>query len=178
MAEDKEELIDKLNQLVIQSEGNRSIQASLKLLGVLIPFLGPSISLASDIWEEHDGEKIRIAIIEWIKKADIDIKILIDKLDFIMREPSFDDYVNLLHLVIGIQKTEYLLSAPNQSINIILHSSTVEELKQFEMKGWLTLYPTGSMAPMGANNSVGNDVEDLKRPYGMGDGFKLVSELL
>ena len=58
-------------------------------------------------------------------------------------------------------------------MNIILNNQTVNEIEPFIEKGWLTIQSTGSVTNMGAGNRIGNHIEELKRPYGFGNGFTL-----
>lgn len=53
----------------------------------------------------------------------------------------------------------------------ILHDETLSEFKKYEKKGWLTIKSNGSVSSMGANNKIGNSIEDKKRPWGLGNGF-------
>lgn len=52
-----------------------------------------------------------------------------------------------------------------------LHNETLAEFKPFEKIGWIVINPHGSVALMGANNRIGNLIEDRKRPWGYGNGF-------
>ena len=47
------------------------------------------------------------------------------------------------------------------------------DLEPYINNGWISVTSTGSVTNMGAGNRVGNHIEDLKRPYGMGSGFVL-----
>jgi len=59
---------------------------------------------------------------------------------------------------------------------MVLNNQTVNELVPFIEKKWLSIQSTGSLCNMGAGNRVGNHVEELKRPWGMGSGFVLKIE--
>lgn len=66
-----------------------------------------------------------------------------------------------------------LISGQRESAHVVLNPATVEELTPYTTSGFVILKPTYSVCSMGANNRVGNEFEDLKRPYGMGNDFWL-----
>jgi hypothetical protein len=59
----------------------------------------------------------------------------------------------------------------NVHIPTILHGETLSEFKMYEKKGWLTIKSNGNLTNMGANNRIGDSIEDKKRPWGMGNGY-------
>lgn len=71
--------------------------------------------------------------------------------------------------------TEILGCVPDtgRTVKVVLNPQTVEELQPFVRNSLLTLESDGSMCSIGTGCWVGNDFEDLKRPYGMGCGFYL-----
>lgn len=54
-----------------------------------------------------------------------------------------------------------------------MNSQSREELQKYCEAGFISLSSTGSTATMGAGNRVGNHIEELKRPYGVGYGFSI-----
>lgn len=79
----------------------------------------------------------------------------------------------LLGQILGDETAKQLRSLPQQSIPLILNLATVAELEPYVTEGWISLKSTGSLCSMGCGNRVGNHIEELKRPYGMGSGFIL-----
>lgn len=59
----------------------------------------------------------------------------------------------------------------NLQVSTILHGETLSEFKLYEKKGWLTIRSNGNLTNMGANNRIGNSIEDKKRPWGLGSGY-------
>jgi len=59
------------------------------------------------------------------------------------------------------------------AVGVILNSETISEFKEYEKAGWISLQSTGGIVSMGNGNKIGNSIEDLKRPWGMGSGFIL-----
>jgi hypothetical protein len=55
----------------------------------------------------------------------------------------------------------------NVHIPTILHGETLSEFKMYEKKGWLTIKSNGNLTNMGANNRIGDSIEEKKRPWGM-----------
>jgi hypothetical protein len=62
----------------------------------------------------------------------------------------------------------------NVQVATILHGETLSEFKRYENKGWLTIKSNGNVTNMGANNLIGNSIEDKKRPWGMGNGYIII----
>jgi len=58
-------------------------------------------------------------------------------------------------------------------ISMIILISILIIYRDLTTKGWVSILPTGSICSMGAGNRVGNHIEELKRPYGLGSGFIL-----
>jgi len=88
-----------------------------------------------------------------------------------LKEPS---EANLSLLIGEVLKIELPVEYPKDGyleVNTILHGETLSEFKPYEKKGWITITPNGNVMNMGANNMIGNSIEDKKRPLGLGSGF-------
>ncbi len=81
--------------------------------------------------------------------------------------------VNLLCEIFGVVVGMQIATQAKKAAYVVLNPATVEELMPYVRAEMLTLSSNNSMCAMGANNSVGNDFEDLKRPYGIGIGYFL-----
>jgi len=75
--------------------------------------------------------------------------------------------------ILGDTITSKLLVAEGSQVEVMINPSTVAELEPYLSKKWLSLRTTGAVCSMGANNRVGNHIEEVKRPYGIGSGFVL-----
>ena len=88
------------------------------------------------------------------------------------REALADLLCEIFGVVVGMQ----LANQARRTAHVVLNPATVEELMPYVRAEMLTLRSNGSMCAMGSNNSVGNEFEDLKRPYGIGTGYFLSCE--
>lgn len=86
---------------------------------------------------------------------------------------STETLITLLAELCGADIGAQLISNPGVKLPIVLNPATVEELQPYIQRGLVTLISTGSVCSMGLNNRVGNHIEELKRPYGFGNGFLL-----
>lgn len=85
------------------------------------------------------------------------------------REALRDLLCEIFGVVVGMQ----IASQARETAHVVLNPATVEELMPFVKAEMLRMNSNNSMCSMGANNRVGNEFEDLKRPYGIGIGFFL-----
>lgn len=77
----------------------------------------------------------------------------------------------LVHEVFNLRLPKDYPIEGGLGVATILHGETLSEFKRYEKKGWLTIKSNGNVTNMGANNRIGNSIEDKKRPWGMGNGF-------
>lgn len=86
------------------------------------------------------------------------------------RNVSFE---KLLREIFDEEIANNLISKKNSKVAVMLNPITVTELDHYSELGLVEIRSTGSMMSMGAGNRIGNNVEERKRPYGMGSSFIL-----
>lgn len=87
--------------------------------------------------------------------------------------PTELQLLTLLQDILGAEISEQISKTKGSRIGLILNPVTAEELQSFVKQNIISLTPTHSMCSMGCNNSIGGHLEELKRPYGIGNGFVL-----
>ena len=172
MNKEKDELINKINQLNEKPGGKQAVRFILNVLGG-VPIAGGAIAGAGQFWGEKKQQGFNEALAEWVTKTNSDLTELSDNIDKIIQTPTKAKLSLLIGEIVGDKLAKEFLSKPNQFIPIALHSQTLNELEPFIEKNWIKIIPTHSAVQMGAGNKVGNNIEDLKRPYGYGSTFKI-----
>jgi len=86
---------------------------------------------------------------------------------------SVDSLAALLTELCGPDISSQLINNPGAQLQIVLNPASVEELQPYIQSALVVLRSTGSICSMGMNSRVGNHIEELKRPYGLGNGFLL-----
>ncbi|HCC55577.1 MAG TPA: hypothetical protein DEQ20_11785 [Desulfobulbaceae bacterium] len=86
---------------------------------------------------------------------------------------SIESLYQLLSELFGEAVATSLAANPQRSIPVVLNPLTIEELQPYINVKLISLFPTGAICSMGANSRVGNHIEELKRPFGLGNGFVL-----
>lgn len=86
---------------------------------------------------------------------------------------SIDSLTALLAELCGPDIASQLINSPGAQLPIVLNPASVEDIQPYIQRKLIELRSTGSICSMGMNNRVGNHIEELKRPYGLGNGFLL-----
>jgi len=172
MSEEKDNLIKKINELNEKPGGKQAVRYILNALGG-VPFAGGVIAGTGQLWGEKEQQKFNTAIAEWATKADTDLKAISENIDELLQTPTKAKLSLLMGEVVGDELAKNFLSKPNQYIPIALHSQTLAELEPFIAKSWISINPTHGTVQMGGGNRVGNNIEELKRPYGFGSTFNI-----
>ncbi len=172
MSKEKETLIVKMNQIIDKPGGKRAAIFILNALGV-IPAVGGLFSVSAGFWSEKEQQNFNKLLTEWASQTDSDSNDVLVKINSLLQTPTKPKMALLFGEIIGNEKAEIFLEKRGNQIPLVLHDQTINELQPFIDKGWLSIQTTGSMSKMGAGNQVGNHIEELKRPYGMGSGFVL-----
>jgi hypothetical protein len=166
---ERDNALAKINLILAKPGGKQAVRYGLSALGS-IPFVGGAIAGAGSLAGEREQQAVNEQVYDWAKLADADITDLCGKLAEILVEATVASLALLLGEVLGDAGATSLLSS-GKEVCVVLNPSTVEELRPFEQKGWISITSTGATCSMGANNRVGDHIEELKRPYGMGGGF-------
>jgi len=87
---------------------------------------------------------------------------------------SIDSLITLLGEIFGAEMAKQLCAMKNNSICVILNPITINELQPYLKEKWLSLQSTGSICSMGCGSRIGGHFEELKHPYGIGNGFTLI----
>jgi hypothetical protein len=161
---DREQALQKVDLMLARPGGKLFIRYCLNMLGS-IPVLGGAVSGAGSLWAEKDQHILNEEFMNWARLADAELNRLVDLIESMQKGPSEAAFFLIIAEVLG--RTPKV----NESIPVILNPATTEELQPYIAKGWLSLRASGAVCSMGCNNRIGNHVEDLKRPWGMGNGF-------
>jgi|688.fasta_scaffold648740_2 hypothetical protein len=128
---------------------------------------GGAIAGAGAAWAEIEQSKVNNEFRNWMLLADTQLEELTSLIDDLRSKPTIAAMTLLLAEIFGCVPDH------NESIPVILNPITVEDLQPFCRNNWISLQSTGAICSMGAGNRVGNHTEELKRPYGFGNGFIL-----
>tara|TARA_B100000508_G_scaffold139601_1_gene138321 strand:- start:1935 stop:2474 length:540 start_codon:yes stop_codon:yes gene_type:complete len=168
--DEEKELIEQLNEMLQKPGGKQAARFVLNALGA-IPGVGGVIAASGNVWGEKEQQKFNEKITEWASQADTDMQKVLELLDSQLREPTKANLSLLLGEVLNAELPDEYPEQGNLQVATILHGETLGEFKPYEQKGWISIAPNGNMTNMGANNRIGNSIEDKKRPWGMGNGF-------
>jgi hypothetical protein len=160
--------IDQLDKIANQPGGSRALQFTLNSASGAIPIAGGILSAIASELSEAEQEEFNTTIAGWAKVTDRNISELYELFEQLRHQVTPVSFSMLIAEVIG------RIPHANEQVPIILNPTTIEELQPYKAKGWIQLHSTGSICSIGTNCRVGNHIEDLKRPYGMGNGFIIV----
>ena len=170
MSSEKDQLIEKLNETLEKPGGKQAIRFILNSLGA-IPAFGGLFAASAGLWSEKEQQKFNELLTDWATQTDSELKDVLIKVNSLLQTPTKPKMTLLFGEIIGNKNAEMFLSKSGNQIPLVLHNQTVNELEPFIENGWITIQSTGSISMMGADNRVGNHIEEIKRPYGMGSGF-------
>lgn len=169
MSKKEDELVEQLNKLLAKPGGRQAARYALSALGG-VPFAGGALAGIGATWAEKEQHQFNLKITEWVKQADLEIDKVLELLADQLREPTKAHMALLVGEVTGMDLSEVQLPA---QVPVILNGETVSEFQPYAKRGWLALTSNGNVSNMGAGNRIGNSIEDMKRPWGMGAGFIL-----
>ena len=161
---DRRHSLEKIYELQSKPGGNQAIRYALNALGS-VPLAGGLIAGAGNLWGEKEQQAINKELENWANLADEQLNQLVSLIELLQNKPSATAFALLIPSIIGRTPKE------GESIPVVLNPATVEELQPYVQKEWLSLKSTGSICTMGCGSRVGNHIEELKRPWGMGNGF-------
>lgn len=167
---EKEELIQQLTEIINKPGGKQAARFALNALGA-IPIVGGVIAATGNVWGEKEQQVFNEKITEWASQTNFDLDKVMNVLKTELTEPT---KANLALLLGEVLNTELPSEYPNigtLQVATILNGETLSEFKPYEKKGLITITSNGNMTNMGANNRIGNSIEDKKRPWGMGIGY-------
>ncbi|MDN5204535.1 hypothetical protein QQ008_24295 [Fulvivirgaceae bacterium BMA10] len=167
---EKDEIIQQLTEMLNKPGGKQAARFALNTMGA-IPIVGGAIAAAGAAWGEKEQQNFNEKITEWATQTHVDLNKVLKVLELELREPT---KANLSLLFGEVLNIELPLDYPDNGglqVATVLHNETVAEFRPYEEKGWITITSNGNMTNMGANNKIGDSIEDLKRPYGFGNGF-------
>ncbi len=135
-----------------------------------IPVVGGVAAAASAAWSEKDQAIVEEKTLEFLKKTNLDLNGVLEVLEREFAKPSLATFAELLEKTFP-DYTKNILTGFVRELHVVLHPSTLNEFEPFFELGFLSFRPTHNQIVMGSHNSVGNSVEEKKRPYGMGQTF-------
>ncbi len=138
----------------------------LSVLGS-VPIGGGAIAGAGAVWAEKEQAVVNQEFHNWASLADSQLSEVVRLIEELKAKPTPASMALLIADILGRTPVEH------EQIPVVLNPATIEELQPYIKNGWVTLQSTGAICSMGAGNRVGNHVEELKRPYGLGNGFVL-----
>lgn len=162
----RKQSLHKIEELLAKPGGPRAIRYVLNVLSG-IPIGGGAIAGAGAIWAELEQSAVNREFQNWALLADSQLEQLVSLIEELRAKQTPASMALLVAEILGRTPDE------NEQVPVVLNPTTVEELQPYIKNRWLSLRSTGSMCSMGAGNRVGNHVEELKRPYGMGNGYVL-----
>jgi hypothetical protein len=162
----RQQSLARISQLLAKPGGAQAIRFMLSSLGSL-PLVGGAIAGSAATWAEREQSSVNRELYNWASLADSQLNQLIQLIEQMHAEPTPASLAILVDEILGEAPEE------NKQIPVVLNPSTVEELQPYIQRRWISLQSTGAVCSMGSGNRVGNHVEELKRPYGIGSGFIL-----
>jgi len=168
--EEKDKLIEQLNEIIKKPGGKQAARFALNTLGA-IPVVGGAFAAAGGLWGEKEQQVFNEKITDWAEQSHIDLNKVMKVLESELREPTKANLSLLLGEVLNLEIPVIYPSKGSLQVATILQGETLSEFKKYEKNGWISITSNGNMTNMGANNRVGNSIEDKKRPWGMGNGF-------
>lgn len=168
----KEESIVHLQAMISKPGGKQAARFLFAAAGI-IPHVGGGIAGLAAFWAEREQLAFNKGLVAWASQTNADISEINNRLDELSNTPSPVKLSLLFGSLFGDALAEQLLNNLPQQIHAMLHPSSLNELEPYIDKGWLAIKPTHSIMNLGAGNRIGDCVEELKRPYGMGNGFIL-----
>lgn len=170
--EEREKALATLQETIEKPGGKQALRFALNVLSAT-PFVGGAIAGGGALWAEQEQSATNTSFLEWAKLTNAEIENIYGHLTGLLMTPSHASLSLLLGEVFGDEIATELLQAQPTEIAVILNPATISEFEPYILKKWLSLRSTGSMCSMGAGNRIGNHVEEVKRPYGLGNGFVL-----
>lgn len=172
MRQEKKELIDKMNQIIEKPGGKQAMRYVLNALGG-IPFAGGAIAGIGQVWGEKEQQEFNEVLTGWASKTDDDLKEVLHSLNQILQTPTKPKMALLFGEILGNDLATEFLFKSKQFLHLALNNETINELQPFNNEGWISMTPTHSTVQMGSGNRVGNNIEELKRPWGFGTTFDI-----
>lgn len=172
MVEKEKYIIDEMKKYLQKPAGKKAIKTFLTSFGGINPVLGMANGLIQALDEKNNDEFMKLLMI-YLEKSEYNIDEMKKKIDEMYQTNSKESMALLLGEILGDELGSNFLSTKDAGIGIALNPMTHEELKPYEQQGWLTIKPTYSIVLMGAQNRVGNNREELKRPWGQGTTFNI-----
>jgi len=170
--DERAELIAQLEEIINKHGGEKVLRVALNSLGS-IPIVGGMFAAASALHGECEQHEFNQKIIDWASLTNADLQRVLEALEKLQAEPNRKSFFLLIEEIFGDSIASQIFSQSQFSVHIILNPATRTDLEPYIKKGWVSISPTGSICSMGAENRVGNHIEELKRPYGLGSGFIL-----
>ena len=169
---EREQALATIEATLSKPGGKQAVRFILNTLGS-VPLVGGAIAGAGALHGECEQQEVNQSLLHWASLADSDIKNISATLGELLKKPTQASLSLLIGEIFGDNIAEKLLSIRGAEIPAILNPTTVADLEPYIERGWVSLRSTGSVCQMGSGNRVGNHVEELKRPYGLGSGFVL-----
>lgn len=132
-----------------------------------IPPLGNIAAIAADIEQTYINGQTS----EKLKELEGVIQKLLNEIQ--SSSPTASNLFNLLTEIAGEEAVAVLYVNVSVFIGIALSDGSRGELEPFVKDGFLKLTPTHSQLTLGAGNQIGDNIEDKKRPYGIGTTFQI-----
>jgi len=172
MENERDELVRRLTRVYNDPGGTQAIRFIMKIFSAL-PTLGSPFSAIANIIDDVEQQNFVELITDIVRGINDDLNKVLTILEAQLIEPTKPKLALLLGEVLNVELPQYYPEDMVLQVAAILHNETLAEFKPFEKIGWIVINPHGSVALMGANNRIGNLIEDRKRPWGMGMGLLL-----
>ena len=134
-----------------------------------VPCVGGTVAAISNLHQAKNQGKLDDLLIQWLCEHEQ----VLGKIEATLNSPSpkVTEENMFMHLsqILGEIAIRKLINQGR--LNVVLHDSTYNELIPYIQEGFLEMTCTNCSVSLGCGNSVGNDCEDLKRPFGMGTGW-------
>ena len=170
---EKDPIIEELEAMLAKPGGKQAVRFVLSSIGGAIPFAGGVVSAGVAFSAEKSQQKVNERMLDLHKLTRAEIEQIRITLGSLTAEPTKAGLALLIGEILGDALADQLLTGHLEAVPVVLNPMTITELQPYIKQRWISLQSTGAVCSMGANNRVGNHIEELKHPFGMGNGFVL-----
>ena len=168
--EEKEEIIEKMNEMLNKPGGKQAARFVLNTLGA-IPVVGGAFAASGNLWSEKEQQTFNEKLVEWIEQSNVDLNKILKVLESELQEPTKANLSLLFGEALGLEIPFMIKSGTALEVSTILHPQTLTEFEKYEPTGWINITGNGNTTNLGGGNSFGNTIEDKKRTRGTGNGY-------
>ena len=168
---ERDEALQRLSEKM-RTPSERAAMDFFANYGALVdPILGGALAVFNQIRLARSKQEADALLLDWANRTNDSIKTVEAMVNRLHQMPDEVSMAELLTEVLGADAAISLIRNKGSTVAILLNPATMEELQAHARRGLLQLQATHCQANLGANNRIGEHIEDQKRPYGVGQGF-------